>query len=165
MSKLRIEQRKLQRCKKGSNRREKQRMVVARLYERITNERNDNLHKITTSLVNRYDTIIMENLNIEGMIKNKHLSRAISEMGWNTMINMFKYKCEQNGKNFIQIGRFEPSSKRCNHCGYINKDLTLSDRVWTCPSCHSILNRDENAAANIRDYGLGAQPSDAKVVH
>ena len=70
-----------------------------------------------------------------------------------------------NGKNYIKIGRFEPSSKRCHNRGYINKDLKLSDRVWTCPKCGEVLNRDENAAANIRDYGLGAQPSDAKVVH
>ena len=165
LSRLRIEQRKLQRCKKGSNRREKQRMVVARLYEKITNERNDYLHKITTSLVNEYDTIVMEDLNIKGMMQNKHLSRSIGEMGWSIMLNMFKYKCEQYGKNFIQIGMFEPSSKRCHNCGYINKDLKLSDREWICPKCGKKQSRDIGAALNIRDYGLGTQPSDAKVVH
>ena len=165
LSRLRVEQRKLQRCKKGSNRREKQRIVVARLHEKITNQRMDFLHKFSTYMVSKYDTIIMEDLSVKGMIQNHHLALAIGEVGWNMVNSMLEYKCNWNGKNYIKIGRFEPSSKRCHNCGYINKDLKLSDRVWTCPKCGEVLNRDENAAANIRDYGLGTQPSDAKVVH
>ena len=165
LSRLRIEQRKLQRCKKGSNRREKQRLVVARLYEKITDQRMDFLHKLSTQMVSKYDTIVMEDLNVKGLMQNHHLALAIGEVGWSMVNSMLEYKCNWHGKNYIKIGRFEPSSKRCNHCGYINKDLKLSDRTWTCPECHTKLGRDANAAANIRDYGLGTQPSDAKVVH
>lgn len=163
LKRLRVEQRKLQRCKKGSNGREKQRLVVAKIHERITNQRLDYIHKFTTHIVKEYDTIVMEDLNVAGMMKNGNLSRAIGEIGWSIANAQLEYKCEWYGKNYIKIGRFDPSSKRCNHCGYINRELKLSQREWTCPDCHTVLDRDMNAALNIRDYGLGAHPSDAKV--
>lgn len=162
LRRLRVEQRKLQRCKKGSKRREKQRLVVAKLHEKITNQRNDYLHKLSTYLVEKYGTICVEDLNVEGMLSNKRLALSIGELGFNSFVRMLEYKCEWRGKNFIKIGRFEPSSKRCHHCGYINHNLTLKDREWICPECGAIINRDYNAALNIRDYGLGVQPSDAK---
>lgn len=162
LRRLRVEQRKLQRCKKGSKRREKQRLVVAKLYEKITNQRNDYLHKLSTSLVENYGTICVEDLNVQGMLSNKSLALSIGELGFNSFVRMLEYKCEWRGKNFIKIGRFEPSSKRCHNCGYINHNLTLKDREWICPECGAVIDRDYNAALNIRDYGLGVQPSDAK---
>ena len=162
LKRLRIELRKLERCKKDSNRREKQRIVVANLHEKIANQRNDYLHKFTTALVKRYDTIVMEDLNVSGMQSNRGLALSISELGINIFNKMLEYKCDWYGKNYIKIGRFEPSSKRCHQCGHINRNLTLKDRTWICPNCGSVLDRDFNAALNIRDYGLGAQPSDDK---
>lgn len=160
---LRVEQRKLQRCKKGSKNREKQRLVVAKLHEKITNQRQDFTHKVSHYLTENFDTICMEDLNISGMMKNGKLSRSIGEQGWSMLNTQIQYKSEWKGKNYIQIGRFDPSSKRCNCCGHINKDLKLSHRVWTCESCQNINERDVNAALNIRDYGLRFKPFDAKV--
>jgi putative transposase len=160
---LRIEQRKLQRCKKGSKNREKQRLVVAKLHEKITNQRKHFTHKVSHYLTENFDTICMEDLNISGMIKNGKLSRSIGEQGWSMLNSQIQYKSEWKGKNYIQIGRFDPSSKRCNGCGHINKDLKLSHRVWTCENCQNINERDVNASLNIRDYGLRFKPFDAKV--
>lgn len=164
LKRLRVEQRKLSRCVKGSKGREKQRIVVATIYERVTNQRNDFLHKFTTNLVRRYDTIVMENLSVSGMVKNHKLARSISEQGWSKCNEFLAYKCEWYGKNYIQIGRFEPSSKMCNNCGHINKELKLSHRVWECENCKSKNDRDFNASLNIRDFGLGGKPSGGNVV-
>ena len=163
LRRLRVEQRKLQRCKKGSKRREKQRLVIARIHEKITNQRNDYLHKLSTYLVRKYGTICMEDLNVRDMQSNKHLALSVNELGFAEFNRMLEYKCEWMGKNYIKIGRYEPSSKRCHHCGYINHKLTLKDREWVCPECGAVIDRDFNAALNIRDYGLGVQPSDAKM--
>jgi len=159
MKKLRIEQRSLSRKKKGSNHYLKQKMAVALLHEHIRNQRHDYLHKISKYLVDNYDTICMENLNVSGMVKNHNLARAISDMGWNEFKSMVEYKCDWYGKNVSVIGRFDPSSKTCNVCGTINKDLKLSDREWTCKKCSSIHDRDTNAALNIRNFGLRNKPS------
>ena len=132
------------------------------MYERIKNQRQDYLHKISKYLVDNYDTICMEDLNVSGMIKNKNLSRAISDMGWNEFKSMVEYKCDWYGKNLSIIGRFDPSSKTCSNCGNINKDLKLSDREWTCNKCKSEHDRDINAAINIRNFGLRNQPSVTK---
>lgn len=164
LKQLRIEQRKLQRCKKGSKNREKQRIKVAVIHEKITNQRFDFTNKISYYLTENFDTICMEDLNITGMMKNHNLAHSIGEQGWGMLNNQLLYKCEWKGKNYIQIGRFEPSSKRCNHCGYINKELKLSDRVWVCDNCKEEIDRDVNAALNIRDYGIRFNPVNAKVV-
>jgi putative transposase len=161
---LRVEQRKLQRCVKGSKNREKQRLIVAKLHEKITNQRKDYTHKISHYLTENFDTICMEDLNVAGMLKNHKLARSIGEQGWSMLNTQIAYKSEWKGKNYIQIGRFDPSSKRCNPCGHIHQQLLLSDRTWTCQNCHSKNNRDANAALNIRDYGVGFNPSNAKVV-
>lgn len=159
---LRIEQRKLQRCKKDSKNREKQRLVVAKLHEKITNQRFDFTHKISYYLTENFDTICMEDLNVAGMVKNGKLSRSISEQGWSMLNTQIEYKSEWKGKNYIQIGRFDPSSKRCNCCGHINKTLELKHRVWTCENCNNVNERDANASLNIRDYGVGFNPVNAK---
>ncbi len=163
LKRLRIEQRKLQRCQKGSKNREKRRLIVAKLYEKIRNQRKDYIHKFTTHLVRNYDTIIMEDLNVVGMMKNNKLSRAIGEQGWYMANQQLLYKTKWQGKNYVQISRFAPSSKMCNCCGSINKDLKLTDREWTCTNCFSKNDRDQNASLNIRDFGLGFKPVNAKV--
>ena len=167
MKNLRVEQRSLSRKKKGSNHYLKQKMVVALLHEHIRNQRQDYLHKISKYLVDNYDTICMEDLNVSGMVKNHNLSRAILDMGWNELKLMIEYKCEWYGKNISMIGRFDPSSKTCNVCGTINKNLKLSDREWTCMitsrtffwKCNSHHDRDTNAAINIKNFGLRNKPS------
>ena len=163
LKRLRVEQRSLARKQKGSVSRDKQRMVVARLHEKIHNQRSDYLHKISTRLVNNYGTICMEDLNVKGMVKNHCLARAIGEQGWSDFKRMCEYKCETYGKHFIQIGRFEPSSKMCSVCGRTNHSLKLSDRSWQCASCSSIHDRDVNAAINIKDFGCRSAPLSANV--
>ncbi len=154
MKKLRVEQRSLSRKKKGSNHYKKQKMVVALLHEKIRNQRKDYLHKISSYLVNNYDTICLENLAVANMVKNHNLARAISDMGWGEFRTMLEYKAEWYGKNISIIGRFEPSSKTCSCCGNINKELKLSDRTWTCVKCSTEHDRDVNAANNIKTFGL-----------
>ncbi len=143
----------------------KQRMVVAKLHEKVSNQRNDFLHKVSTKLVNQYDSIIVEDLNVKCMMKNDKLSKAISDVSWTKFNTFLQYKCEWQGKNYIQIGRFVPSSKMCNHCGHINKELKLKDREWTCQECQRTNDRDFNASLNIKSFGLGTQPKIHNVSH
>ena len=133
------------------------RIKIARQYRKITNMRTDFLHKLTTDLVRRYDTICLENLNVEGMMKNHNLSMAIQSASWGEFIKQIRYKSEINGKNVIFIGRFEPSSKTCSNCGYVKHDLKLSDRKWVCPICGEHHDRDINAAVNIKKFALNPQ--------
>ena len=153
--KLAMAQRHLSRKKKGSRRFENQRLKVARLYEKISNSRTDYLHKCSISLVRRYDTICIEDLNVKGMIRNHHLSKAISDASWGSFFTMLKYKADWNGKVVVKIGRYYSSSQTCNVCGNVNKDIKdLSIRNWECPICHTHHNRDVNAAINILHLGL-----------
>lgn len=161
---LRRQQRSLCRKKEGSKTRDKQRLVVARCHERIANQRKDYLQKVSTKIIQNFDTICMEDLNISGMMKNEKLSLAISEIGWANFKSMLEYKAEWYGKNIVTIGRFEPSSKICSTCGTINKELSLSDRVWTCQKCSTEHDRDKNAAQNIKNFGLRYKPVQANVV-
>ncbi len=107
---------------------------------------------------------MLEDLNVAGMVKNRHLSRAISDVGWGMFEGFIRYKCEWHGKNFEQIGRFEPSSKICSTCGHQKGELSLTEREWTCIKCETKHDRDQNAAINIRNFGLsktfrlGTQP-------
>jgi putative transposase len=142
-----------------------QRIVVAKLHEKVSNQRNDFLHKVSTKLVNQYDSIIVEDLNVKGMMQNDNLSKAISDVSWTKFNTFLQYKCEWQGKNYIQIGRFVPSSKMCNHCGHINKELKLKDREWTCQECQRTNDRDFNASLNIKSFGLGTQPKIHNVSH
>ena len=150
-------QRKFARTKKGSNRHEYLRTKVARCHRHIANQRNDMLHKLSSYLVQNYDTICLEDLNVNGMMKNGHLARAIQDASWSTFKTMLQYKSEWFGKNILFIGRFDPSSKLCSKCGYINKELKLSDREWTCPICGERHDRDINAAMNIRHIAFEKQ--------
>ncbi len=168
LQRLRIEQRKLQRkFKKGVNEQskghQKQKLIVAELHEKIANRRKDFLQKTSTAIIKQYDTICLEDLNIQGMMKS-NLAKAISDVSWGEFTRMLEYKAEWYGKNIIYIGRFDPSSKICSTCGTINKELKLSDRVWTC-KCGVTHDRDKNAAINIKNFGLRNQPNIVNVGH
>lgn len=162
---LRIEQRSLGRKKKGSKNREKQKLKVAILHEKVRNQRTDYLHKLSTTLVKSYGTIILEDLSVKDMLKNKNLSKAISDAGWRQFRTFLEYKAEWHGKNIIIIGRFEPSSKICSKCGSIKRDLKLSDRQYKCEKCKFEIDRDLNAAINIKSFGLRTQPLCVNVRH
>jgi putative transposase len=158
LKKLRIAQRSLARKKKGSKRREAQKLKVAKLHEKIANQRKDFLHKLSTEITNQYDAIAIESLNVQGMIKNHNLAKSISDASWSSFVTMLKYKADWYGKNILQIGRFEPSSKTCS-CGVVNHDLKLHQREWVCESCGLVHDRDILAANNIKKMGLRTQPS------
>jgi putative transposase len=150
---LKKHQQHLSRKTKGSNRYKKQKLKVATIHKKITNSRVDNLHKISTDLIKKYDLIVLEDLNIKGMVKNHKLSKHISDASWGRFVNMLSYKAEWNDKQIVKINRFFPSSKTCNCCGYINQNLSLDIREWTCPSCNTKLDRDLNASINILKEG------------
>jgi putative transposase len=150
---LKEHQQHLSRKIKGSNRYQKQRLKVAKIHKKITNSRLDNLHKVSTELIKKYDVIVLEDLNIKGMIKNHKLSKHIADASWSKFIEFITYKAEWNDKKIVKIDRFFPSSKTCNCCGYINQNLKLDMREWTCPSCNAKLDRDLNASINILNEG------------
>jgi putative transposase len=154
---LAVYQRRFSRSLKGSKNREEARLKVARLNEKIANQRKDFQHKISTSLTrndSQVSIIAMENLNVEGMLKNHKLAKHIQDVAWNQFTSFIKYKCDWYGKNFVQIGRFEPSSKTCSVCGHYHKELTLKVREWKCPICGTVHDRDHNASRNIKNFGF-----------
>ena len=152
---LKRKQQKLSRKQKGSNSRNKARRLVARAHEKISNARQDFLHKLSRKLVNENQVIITEDLNIKGLVRNHQLAKAINDVGWGMFLNFLEYKCKQDGKVFLQINRFFPSSKTCNHCLNVVGSLPLDIRTWDCPSCGTKgIDRDINAAKNCRDEGL-----------
>jgi putative transposase len=168
LKRLRVEQRRLsRRRKKGAKQQsksyQKQKLLVATLHEHIRNQREDYLHKVSTVIIRSFDTICLEDLNIQGMMQNEKLALAIGEVGWYRFTTMLEYKAQWYGKNVLSIGKFEPSSKLCSHCGWVFKELKLKDRFWTCGSCGTHHNRDENAATNIKTFGLRNRPSTANV--
>ncbi len=150
--KLRRAQKALSRKLKGSRNRGKARLTVARLHQKIRNQRNDVLHKLSADLVRHFDLISIEDLNVSGLAKSK-LSKSVLDAGWSMFRSMLTYKADRQDKHIIAIGRFFPSSKTCGACGSVNADLTLSDRDWTC-RCGVHHNRDMNAARNIDREGL-----------
>ena len=154
MVKLKWMQRQLSKKVKGSNRRNVWKFRIAKQHERVANQRKDFLHKATNEITNRFDLVILEDLNIKGMVKNHKLAGAISDCGWNMFETMLKYKSEWKGKKVEYIGRFEPSSKICSTCGIKNDTLTLDVREWTCENCNTTHDRDRNAANNILSFGL-----------
>jgi len=153
-SKLAKNQRILSRRKGDSNRKLKQRKKVFKIHQKIRNCRNDFLHKLSFKIINENQVVILENLNIKGMVKNHKLAKSISDASWSKFVELLKYKADWYGRELIQINRFFPSSKLCSNCGYENKDLTLKDREWVCPQCKVKLDRDINAANNILVEGL-----------
>ena len=150
---LKRAQRSLSRKVKGSASREKARRKVARLHARISDRRNDFLHKLTTRLVRDFDRIVVEDLAVKNMAGNHSLAQAISDAGWGELVRQLKYKAEWYGKEVVVIDRFYPSSKRCSECGWTGAALALSDRRWRCEECGTEHDRDGNAATNILRAG------------
>ena len=154
--KLKLLGRKFSKKQKGSKSFDETKKRIARVHSKVSRKRLDYLHKITHRLTheNQVGTICVEDLNVKGMVRNKHLAYDISDAGIGMFYNMLAYKCEWYGINLVEIGRFQPSSKQCSRCGYINKSLTLSVRNWTCPECGANHDRDYNASVNIKNFGL-----------
>jgi putative transposase len=146
-------QRRLARCRRGSSNYRKARAKVARAHRKIRNARQDFLHRTTTRLVRSADVIAIEDLNVEGMVRNRPLARAISDAGWGEFRRQLNYKCERAGRTLVLINRWYPSSRTCSVCGHLNAELTLSTRRWTCPGCRTLHDRDLNAAKNILAAG------------
>ena len=147
-------QRQLSRKQKGSHNREKQRVRIAKAFERLTNQKDAYIHLVVNTLLSLYDLVCMEDLNVQGMLKNHKLAKAIQEIGFYKFKQMLIDKASVNGKQVILVDRFYPSSKTCHKCGYVKKDLTLSEREWVCSICGEHLERDINAAINILIEGL-----------
>jgi putative transposase len=153
-SNLKRKQRKLSRKVKGSNSRNKARKLVAKVHQRISNSRQDFLHKLSHKLVNENQVIVVEDLAVKNMVRNHSLAKAISDCGWSSFVGMLNYKCERSGKILVKVDRFFPSSKTCSNCYHRVSSLPLDVRHWTCPSCGTNHDRDVNAAVNIKTEGL-----------
>ena len=148
-NKIKKLQRQLSKKVKGSNNRDKVRIKIAKKFEHLTNQRIDYIHNVVNSLLRTYDYIFMENLNVQGMLRNHKLAKAIQELGFYTFKNILKNKAMLNDKFVIEVDRWFASSKTCHKCGYVYKGLTLGEREWTCPICGEHHDRDLNAAVNI----------------
>ena len=151
---LRRAQKSLSRKQKGSNNRLKARLKVAKVHQKITDARKDNLHKLTTRLVRENQTIAVEDLAVKNMIKNRKLALAISDASWGELVRQLDYKCDWYGRTLIKIDRGFPSSKRCGNCGHIVNKRPLNIREWDCRNCGTHHDRDINAAKNILATGL-----------
>lgn len=165
---LKVQQRRLSRKQKGSNNREKQRKRLAKANLRLTNKREDILHKVSTMLVrdSQADTLVVESLSSSSLMKNHKLAAAIGDAGWGKLVGFLEYKCHEHGKNLVKAARTYPSTQLCSNCGHRNRGLTLKDREWECPSCGTHHDRDENAAVNLEnviDELSGAGSSDGPV--
>ena len=147
-------QKQLSRKQNGSNNRNKARIKLAKAYKRITDKKQYYLHQISNYLIDENQVICMEDLNVSGMLRNHKLAGSIQEMSFYEFKRMLEYKANWYGRKLVFVDRFYPSSKTCNHCGYVNKKLKLSDRQWVCSDCGEIIERDYNAALNIRDEGI-----------
>lgn len=148
-NKIKKLQKQLSKKTKGSKNRNKIRIRLAKAFEHLTNQRIDYIHNVVNSLLRTYDYIFMENLNVQGMLKNHKLAKAIQELGFYTFKNTLKNKAMLNDKFVIEVDRWFASSKTCHKCGYVYKDLTLGEREWVCPQCGEHHDRDLNAAMNI----------------
>lgn len=154
LKKLKYQQRQLSKKTKGSNSRLKQKSKLATVHEKVTNIRKDYLHKVSTEIIKNHDVICIEDLAVKNMMKNHKLAQAFSDVSLGAFYTMLEYKANWNNKTVVKIDRFFPSSKTCSNCNYVNQDLILKDRVWTCKSCNTVHNRDFNASINIKKEGL-----------
>ncbi|MGD1702664.1 RNA-guided endonuclease InsQ/TnpB family protein [Dapis sp. BLCC M229] len=149
LKKLAKFQRKFSNTELGSKGRERARLKVAKLHSKIKDIRTDFIHKLSTDLVNKYDIIVLDDLNVSGMVKNRKLARAISDLGWRQFRILTEAKCEKHGREFRTISRWEPTSQKCSHCGFKGGKKELNIREWTCLNCGTFHDRDLNAAVNI----------------
>ena len=155
MQKIQKSQQALARKTKGSANWEKNRIELAKLYEKAINQKRDFLDQLSTKLVKVFDIICIEDLNVSGMVKNHHLAQAISSVSWYQFISMLEYKAKWYGKQVVKIDRFYPSSQICSNCGHKEpKVKNLDVRQWTCPQCGTTHDRDVNASINILNEGL-----------
>ena len=149
-------QRRLSKKQKGSNNRNKAKLKVQKLHTKVTNQRKDNLHKISNEITNQYDVICLETLNVKGMVKNRRLAKSIADVAWSEFMRQLEYKSSWRGKTLIKIDQWFPSSQICSHCGTTTGKKALNIRKFDCPHCNTKdIDRDINAAVNIRNYGLG----------
>lgn len=153
-NKIKRLQRHLSRKQKGSNNRNKARKRLAKAYKKINDKKQYYLHQVSNTLINENQVICMEDLNVKGMLRNHKLAESIQEMNFGEFKRILEYKAKWYNRKIVYVDRFYPSSKTCNHCGYINKQLKLNDRQWVCPKCGEVIERDYNASLNILDEGL-----------
>jgi putative transposase len=161
---LKRKQQKLARKQKGSKSRDKYRRVVAKVYERVSNSRQDFLHKLSYKLVSDSQAVIVESLHVKGMVRNHNLAASISDCGWGMFTNFLAYKLERKGAKLVEIDRWFPSSKLCSNCFYEMDEMPLDIREWTCPNCGTHHDRDGNAAINIRAEGIRMLKADGSAV-
>ena len=156
LARLKVLQKRASRKVKGSNNRKKANLKVAHLHEKITNQRITHIHQVTSKLTTNSEiqTICIEDLNVKGMMCNHKLAQSLSDVSLGKFYEILRYKCEWQGINLIQIGRWEASSKTCSKCGCHKADLTLADREYVCNHCSNVMDRDVNAAINIKNFGL-----------
>lgn len=148
-------QRKLSLMQKGSKNRDKQRIRVAKMHEKVANQRKDFLHKQSRQITNAYDCVCIENLDMKAMSQCLKFGKSVSDNGWGMFVNFLQYKLEEAGKKLIKVDKFFASSQTCNVCGYKNTATkNLSIRVWDCPECGAHHDRDRNAAINIRNEAM-----------
>ena len=148
------EQRKLSHCIKGSNRYEKQKQKVNRIARKVSNQRKDFCHKKSREITNLYNAVCVEDMDLKAIAQSLRFGKAVSDNGFGMFRNFLRYKLEEQGKYFIPIDKWFPSTKTCRHCGEVNPDVQLGQSVWTCPHCGAVIDRDLNAAINIRNEGL-----------
>jgi putative transposase len=158
-------QRRMARKHKGSANRRKAAAKVARAYRKVRAARADFLHRVSTRLIRNHDLLVIEDLNVKGMVRNRHLARAISDSGWGTFRGLLAYKAERTGRRLVVLDRFYPSSKTCSACGHLLATLGLGARTWVCPSCGARHDRDLNAARNILAAGRAVAACGADVSH
>lgn len=165
--KLKRAQQRFSKTKKGSKNREKQAIKVAKIYRKISRQREHYYHQITNKLLNENQVVVMESLKVQNMIEKKELSRLISDASWSLLTNMLEYKANWYGREIIKIDTYFPSSKMCSSCGNIKQDLKLSDRVYKCNNCDLEIDRDYNATLNIKNSGikLPLEPVESKVTN
>ena len=154
LRKLKISQRRLNKKQKGSKNREKARLKVNKIHKKVKNQRNDYQHKVSRELADNFNTICLETLNVKNMVKNRKLSKAISDVSWSSFITKLEYKIAENQGKIVKIDRFYPSSKTCSNCGCVKDKLLLSERTYHCSECGFTIDRDLNASINILKTGL-----------
>lgn len=154
LEKLVKEQRKLSRMEKDGKNRKKQRIKVAKLHEKVANQRKDFLHKQSKQIANAYDCVCIEDLNMKAMSQAMKFGKSVTDDGWGMFTRFLTYKLEEQGKQLIKIEKYYPSSKKCSHCGHVKEELSLSERVYKCEHCGAVIDRDYNAAINIKNEGM-----------
>ena len=159
LDRLRRTSRSLSRKVKGSANRRKAKAKLAKLHARIAAIRSDALHQLTTNLTRRFHTIGIEDLNVRGMAKNRHLARSIADMGFFELRRQLEYKAAMRGGQVVVVDRFYPSSKTCSGCGHRLEALPLNVREWTCPACGTLHHRDANAAINLKNMAVSSTVS------